>query len=166
MQVLYKPIADPNNPVSVSFRAPEAGGGPDGTWVDGGGTPISFEDFYTTDLGNAPVVVRFQGARAGSLLDQNHQDSDGNLNNDPCNLPLQGANSPIVPGSISPWVDHPSLLNDWAEIYGKPTPNMIRYTIVFDRTINNPDGSVNQVGLFTLQRLDGVTGLEIFCDPN
>ena len=71
-----------------------------------------------------------------------------------------------MPGSISPWVDHPSLLNDWAEIYGKPTPNMIRYTIVFDRTINNPDGSVNQVGLFTLQRLDGVTGLEIFCDPN
>jgi hypothetical protein len=43
---------------------------------------------------------------------------------------------------------------------------MVRYTIVFDRTINNEDGSVNDVGLFTLQRLEGVTGLEIFCDPN
>jgi hypothetical protein len=166
MQVLYKPIADPSNPVPISFRSAAPGGGPDGIWVDGGGNPISFEEYYSTDLGSAPVVVRFQGARAGALLDQNHQDSDGNLNNDPCNLSLQGAGSPIVPGSVSPWVDHPALLNDWAEVYGKPTPNMVRYTIVFDRTINNEDGSVNDVGLFTLQRLEGVTGLEIFCDPN
>ena len=40
MEVLYKPINDPDNPVSIPFRSPAPGGGPDGTWVDGGGTPI------------------------------------------------------------------------------------------------------------------------------
>lgn len=167
MMVRYRPLnGDPV--VEIPFRGIDVASDVDNQLMG-----AAWEDFFGKDLGpngeaaqNAPIVVRFQGARAMTALDTNNSDTDGNIFNDPCNLTLLGANSPIVAGSISPWVDHPALLNDWASQFGKPTPNMVRYTILFDHTINLPDGMIDINGLFGYQRVEGVTGLYIICDPN
>lgn len=166
MNVLY--ISDAGPTVPIPFRGIDVAAD-----VDNQLGGLSWEDFFGSELGpfgegaeNAPIVVRFQGARAMTGLDLNHSDTDGDIHNDPCNLTLTGVHSPIVPGSVSPWVDHPALLNDWAAQFGKPTPNMIRYTILFDHTINLPDGSVDVNGLFCRLKVAGVTGLYIMSDPN
>lgn len=67
----------------------------------------------------APVVVRFQGARALAPL------------NDPCDVQLHGPTSEIVQGSLTGWVKHPEELNTF---YADPSlkPNMIRYCIIWD----------------------------------
>jgi hypothetical protein len=103
-----------------------------------------------------------------AILDENHSDTDGNIYNDPCNLSLAGLGTPIVEGSVSPWVDHPALLNDWAAQFGKPTPNMIRFTVLFDRTTNLSNGDPVDPSYIQLLafHLKGVTGLYLMSDPN
>lgn len=83
-----------------------------------GNTPL--EVVLGNDLGSAPIVIRFQGARAvGTLVN-------------PCSVPLAGLNSLIVPGSLTGWVKHPDELTDF---FGDPslTPNIFRFMVIWDR---------------------------------
>ena len=105
----YRDKNDPNNPFADS---PEA--------------------LFGTDLGGltpAPVLVRFQGARIGELPE--------NL----CDADFVENGGSIALESLTPWVRHPSELNSYWDtaLPGDPQeaesrrPNLIRYSIVFDR---------------------------------
>ena len=80
---------------------------------------VSFEDAVGTDLGVAPFIVRFQGARAIKTID------------DLCDVSLSGEDAQVFPGSITGWVKHPAELNAF---FADPAlrPNMIRFQIIFD----------------------------------
>ena len=84
--------------------------------------PVSLESLLGNELGTSPLVVRFQGARAVKQID------------DLCSVDLGGPDSPIFQGSLTGWVEHPAQLNDF---FGDPSlrPNMIRFQIIFDRSI-------------------------------
>ncbi len=87
----------------------------------------------------SPVAVRFQGARLknpGAVL---------------CDLDLNGPDQDIVAGSLTPWVNHPAELNAFS-----PIPEMIRFTILFDR----------DVAPATLDMVKGATDLIIFAQPD
>ncbi len=82
---------------------------------------MTLEQVFGSDLGDAPVVVRFQGARAtGTLID-------------PCSVPETGVSSPLAPGSLTDWVRHTAELNDF---HGDTslTPNIYRFVILWDRS--------------------------------
>ena len=110
---------------------------------DNGVFSNSFEEEFGNTINNAPdagaaqspVAVRFQGARVvGEEADV--------CDTDPSSVFL-------TPGSVTPWVDHPSVLNDFPV-----QPNMIRFAIVFDHSVA------------TVDDLHGVTDLRIKIQPN
>lgn len=114
--------------------------------------PVSFENQFGNLLGYdltgpetaAPIAVRFQGARiTGDSVDL-------------CDLDLNDSGSTIVPGSVTPWVDHPEILNTFS-----PIPNIVRYTIVFDRTVDGGD-----VPGLQYQFIRGVTNVWIRTIPD
>jgi hypothetical protein len=83
--------------------------------------PDSLENEFTNQIGTAPVVVRFQGARILGALDE------------PCDVALSGGiDSPVFPGSISGWVEHPSELNEYFGSDPSLKPNMIRFVVLWD----------------------------------
>jgi hypothetical protein len=82
---------------------------------------MTLEEAFGSDLGSAPVVVRFQGARAVRRL------------TDPCSVVETGSTSPLLPGSLTDWVRHPSELNDFHG-RGDLTPNVFRFVILWDRS--------------------------------
>ena len=82
---------------------------------------LSLEALFGSDLGAAPMVVRFQGARAVGLLVQ------------PCTVPLSGVTSPILSGSLTNWVKHPAELSDFHQTPAL-TPNVFRFTVIWDRS--------------------------------
>lgn len=98
----------------------------------------------------SPIAVRFQGAQAIS--------SSANL----CAIPVNGVAdlgdgsvaTPIISGSLTPWVDHPAKLN---ELIGYPLPNMIRFVVLFD---------TNLLDQATVDSIKGVTNLYITAKPN
>jgi hypothetical protein len=92
--------------------------------------------------GGTFLAVRFQGALAIADTSSN-----------PCNVPLSGVGSKIAPGSLTPWVRHPAELNEFL-----PKPNMLRFTIVFDRS-GAPPGS-------PASRVQGITDLVINAQPD
>ncbi len=105
--------------------------------------PNSWENEFGKSLGTqggtvaaAPIVVRFQGALATATEDY-------------CNLDLNDTSTSIVPGSVTPWVDHPALLNGFL-----PPPNLMRYVIIFDNT--------RVAGDIPKQILDQVEGIDSF----
>ncbi|MDE0914887.1 MAG: hypothetical protein OSB57_06870, partial [Planctomycetota bacterium] len=105
--------------------------------------PMSWENLFGKSLGTqggtvaaAPIVVRFQGALATA-------------DEDFCNLDLNDTSTSIVPGSVTPWVDHPALLNGFL-----PPPNLMRYVIIFDNT--------RVAGDTPKQILDQVEGIDSF----
>lgn len=111
----------------------------------GGGSffGISWENEFGKSLGTqggtvdaAPIVVRFQGALATQTEDY-------------CNLDLNDTSTSIVPGSVTPWVDHPALLNGFL-----PPPNLMRYVIIFDST--------RVAGDAPRELLDQVAGIDNF----
>jgi hypothetical protein len=157
MTVLWQPPMAADE-IEVPFR----GVGPDSPFAG------SFEDQFGKDLGpfgpngeGAPIVVRFQGARHSLALDSNNSMLAG----DPCNLDLSGASGYVVPGSVSPWVDHPALLNAWAEDFGAESPNMFRYKIIFDGTVSE-DLPGDDPGLTLLLSVNGITDLRVSGDPD
>ncbi len=80
---------------------------------------MTLEEAFGNDLGSAPVIVRFQGARLlGSGL------------SDPCNVTLAGLDSQIFPGSLTPWVKHPSEMNSPDNPVLRP--NIVRFTVIWD----------------------------------
>ena len=78
----------------------------------------SFEDVYGKIMGHdlmpgesaAPVVVRFQGARVSGDLPTL------------CDVDVTDPTVPIINGSLTPWVDHPTKLNDHPI-----APNIVRW---------------------------------------
>ena len=157
MTVLWEPPGAPGE-IEVPFRGIN------------GNSPFagSFEDEFGKDLGpfgpsaeGAPIVVRFQGARSAQPLGTNNSLSP----NDPCNLDLTGISGFVVPGSVSPWVDHPALLNVWADDFGAAAPNMFRYKIIFDGTVSQ-DLAGDDPGLILLTSVNGITDLRISADPD
>jgi len=87
----------------------------------------TLEDLMGNDFDSGAVIVRFQGARVIGLLIA------------PCNVVETGISSPLVPGSITEWVSHPSLLNSKS---GSPSdsPNVFRFVVLFNRGDANFDG--------------------------
>ena len=107
--------------------------------------PMSFETMFGNHFGPvgadaSPVVVRFQGARITQAL------------SNPCNVTVTAQDSPFEAGSLSPWVAHPSELNEFS-------PNVFRFVVLFDNTENGSDNP----GL-TLDNVKGVTNLVINAD--
>jgi hypothetical protein len=105
--------------------------------------PMSWENLFGKSLGTqggtvaaAPIVVRFQGALATQTEDY-------------CNLDLNDSSTSIVPGSVTPWVDHPALLNGFL-----PPPNLLRFVVIFDNTRVGGDNP--------RQLLDQVEGIDSF----
>ncbi len=82
----------------------------------------TLESVFGSDFGAAPVVVRFQGARAvGTLID-------------PCAVPETGVASPLAVGSLTSWLRHPGELNDFFGDNEALTPNIFRFVILWDRS--------------------------------
>ena len=112
----------------------------------------SFEDFLGQTLNHdepensgSLFTVRFQGARL-----------DGTLTN-PCDVTLGGVQSDISDGSLTPWVRHPEELGLFS-----PSPNMVRFCIVFEGSMKDADHPQSLV----TQQILGVTNLEIGVTPD
>ncbi len=82
---------------------------------------MSLEELWGNDLGSAPVVVRFQGARSNGPISQ------------PCNVPLAGVTSPIATGSLTGWVKHSRELTTVPSPSGI-TSNIFRFSLIWDRS--------------------------------
>ena len=82
----------------------------------------TLENVFGNVLGSAPVVVRFQGARVAGTLPN------------PCDVILNGTGSPLLPGSLTGWVDHPSDLNTFFGGDPNQAPNIIRFVVIWDAT--------------------------------
>jgi Big-like domain-containing protein len=82
---------------------------------------VSLEQGFGTEFGTAPVIVRFQGARAlGTLVD-------------PCSVPEFGTSSPLSAPSLTDWVSHPAELNDF-HADESLAPNIFRFIVLWDRS--------------------------------
>jgi len=94
-----------------------------------------FGSHYGTQEGQpaAPIVVRFQGARLAE-------------GGDPA--------APLEVHGLTPWVDHPSLLND-----ASPRPEVVRFAVLFDGTVDEASGDTP--GRILADHVRGVTGLGI-----
>jgi hypothetical protein len=116
MTVLYTPAGPTGTLIEVPFR----GDDPLGPFPMG--FEAAFGNLINHDQGltmGSPVSVRFQGARATGDV------------SDLCDVVVDGDDAiNIVSGSVTPWVSHPDELNSFAG----PSPNMVRYTVVFDRS--------------------------------
>jgi hypothetical protein len=121
------------NVVGVTYR---------GSTIFGGNSPEQFWGQLLDDgtLGGgqtgAPIVVRFQGARAAGAVP--------NL----CDVDVTDINV-VQNGSLTPWVMHPNELNAFS-----PPPDMVRFQIVFDGS--HPD----------FHNILGVTNLQIHATPD
>jgi hypothetical protein len=113
-------------------------------------TGESFEDFLGQTINHDELfgslfTVRFQGARL-----------DGTLT-DPCNVTLGGVQSEINEGSLTPWVRHPEELGLFS-----PSPNMVRFCIIFEGSMKDEDHPQSLV----TQQILGVTNLEVGVTPD
>ena len=103
----------------------------------------------------SPIVVRFQGARSQAQVLQNP--CDINLDEDPI---LE-----IVAGTLTPWVAHPADLELLTNTSGAPfAPTMIRYMVIFDRTID-PGNNDTPGQILIDEGVIGVDNLRIEADP-
>jgi hypothetical protein len=154
MQVVYDGPG-PGGPILINYRGPDPnspfGSGDFETnlgsvvnYLDDANPPGNQFGTGPFDPGNSGsyLAVRFQGALA-----------IGDISGDPCNVQLAGVGSQIAAGSLTPWVRHPSDLNLF-----QPRPNMIRFCVVFDRSLAAP----NSVPSF----IRGVTNLIIHAQPD
>ncbi len=111
MDLLFKSGA---NTVTISYRTPTAiapfnGLSPEAYW----GTNIKPD--LPVGQTAAPLAVRFQGVRTSKPI------------NDLCHVDITDPTGGIVQSTLTPWVTEPVLLN-----LAKPTPEMVRFAIVFD----------------------------------
>ena len=91
-------------------------------------------------------MVRFQGARIAGAFDR-------------CNLDLNDPTSGLNKASVTPWVDHPGLLNDFGF-----KPNIIRFVVIFDGT--NVPADSDTPGQILSDNILGVTNLWIRTLPD
>lgn len=89
---------------------------------------VSVAEFLENELDSSEVVVRVQGARFLSDI------------SDPCLVDLESQVSPILLGSVTPWLRSPDELNTYWEgvdgvsagLANQRKPNMIRFQILID----------------------------------
>jgi hypothetical protein len=62
---------------------------------------LSIEEATLNSLGNSPIVVRWQGARAVEPIE------------DPCQVFLSGPASPLLAGSLTPWLASPDEVTEY-----------------------------------------------------
>jgi hypothetical protein len=106
----------------------------------------SLEQFFGSELGSdtcgctpSPFVVRFQGARFLSEIE------------DPCNVFLSGDGSPVLPGSVTPWLASPEEVTAYWEnfsmisdpplssgVISQRESNMIRAQVIIDSDLIPP----------------------------
>ena len=135
MSVLYQP--DGQDEQEIPFRGSNGLFG--GSWENTFGRSLGPQDGVPA----APIVVRFQGARVTGIID-------------PCELDIHDPASPLVAGSLTPWVAHPAEFNDL-----QPPPNIIRFTVIFDQTRVPGD-----IPAETLSVVNGITDLWIRALPD
>jgi hypothetical protein len=101
----------------------------------------SLQGLLGNTLGASALIVRFQGARSLTTIE------------DLCDVELYGPESDIFPGSLTPWVTDPVMLNDY---YGDPTlrPNMIRFSVIWDSS------------QIFYNNIEGITDLSITVQPD
>jgi hypothetical protein len=104
--------------------------------------PVPLEQALGTDFGSAPVIGRFQAARAAAPLNQ------------PCVVQETGPSSPLVEGSLTDWVRHPSELNDFFPGEEGLTPNIYRFVILWDRSQGE------------LAQIEGIEDLQVTIQPD
>jgi hypothetical protein len=138
MDILYNPGGA--GEITIPFRGDNGG-------VLGGN---SWENEFGISLGTqgglvaaAPLVIRFQGARTNGTTDL-------------CNGDVNDLFAGIDPNSVTPWVDHPSMFNDFPI-----APNMIRFAVIFDGTSDGTD-----VPGDTLADVVGLTNLRVRVVPD
>ncbi|MFT7485964.1 MAG: hypothetical protein ACI9F9_001817, partial [Candidatus Paceibacteria bacterium] len=108
---------------------------------------VDFETYLGTTLNHGEgslssgslLVMRFQGVRSAGVI------------SDFCDVDL--LSSEVEVGSLTPYVSHPAFLNDFF-----PTPNMIRFSVVFDEQLAGFNTVVEP-------RIMGVTNLRIRVQP-
>ena len=91
------------------------------------------ESLLGNDIGISPIVVRFQGARSNSPIEE------------PCFEDPTDPDSLIISESVTPWLNSPGELNTyWSDLFPEnPSlaaslrPNLVRVQIVFDRRAPN-----------------------------
>jgi hypothetical protein len=101
----------------------------------------TLEQIFGSAYGTSPVVVRFQGARAVNVLV------------DPCAVIEAGAGSPLAPGSLTGWLNHPDELNTF---HADPSlaPNIFRFVVLWDSS--QPE----------FAQIDGVEDLFVTIQPD
>ncbi len=111
--------------------------------------PTSFELGMGTTLNHglpagqgSYMIVRFQGAKSAHSIAGN-----------PCDIHLTGTTLDIIPGSLTPWVQHPADLNLFS-----PRPDMVRFSVVFDYSLVTPNSIPSYV--------KGVTNVHIRTQPD
>lgn len=102
----------------------------------------TIENVFGNELGSAPLVVRFQGARVPSALST------------PCDVVLNGSGSQLVPGSLTGWVDHPVELNTFFNGDESQASNIVRFVVIWDLTQAEAMG------------LRGIEGLRLAAQPD
>lgn len=110
MDVIYQPDGDPVEHV-FAYRGTD-----DPAWPNAQDVETTLGNLLNHDQATGQgsyFAVRFQGAKSTSAL------------TNPCEVELSGVDSQIAAGSLTPWVKHPSELNEFGS-------NMVRFTIVFD----------------------------------
>jgi len=129
---------------NIKFRGPDA----NLPFTPTGGTP-DFEAFLGNTLNygipfnqGSYLAVRFQGAQAVGNLSQ------------PCSVSLDPVDGQVLANSLTPWVRHPSDLNDFS-----PRPNMVRFCVVFDTSLALFPNSIPSF-------IKGVTNLKIAAQPD
>jgi len=85
---------------------------------------MSLEELWGNQLDDAPVIVRFQGGKSSGALSQ------------PCSVALTGLDSPLIPGSLTGWVEKPEDLNGYNPNAALGS-NAFRFTIIYNA--NDPD---------------------------
>ncbi len=137
MDILYNPGG--TGEITIPFRGD-----------NGGVLANSWENQFGISLGTqggtvpaAPIVIRFQGARTNGSTDL-------------CDADVNDLFAGIDPKSVTPWVDDPSMFNDFPV-----APNMIRFAIIFDGTSDGTDVPGDD-----LADVVGVTNLRVRVIPD
>ncbi|WP_145200857.1 hypothetical protein [Planctomycetes bacterium Poly30] len=123
------------------------------SWEEEHGNLLGYDLGINEDA--SPIVVRFQGAR-----------SIGQTLLSPCDINIdEFPNAQIQTGSLTPWVSHPADLEQLLTSSGAPfTPTMIRYIVIFDKTID-PVNSDTPGQILIDEQVIGVDNLRIEADP-
>jgi hypothetical protein len=116
MDILYNPGG--TGEITIPFRGDNGGALGGNSWENEFGISLGTQGGL---VAAAPIVIRFQGARTNGTTDL-------------CNGDVNNLFAGIDPNSVTPWVDHPALFNDFPL-----APNMIRFAVVFDGTSDGSD---------------------------